>query len=100
MISKTTALTAFDWKTRVTRIRYLLFDSNVVSNNGLDGIQITNYIARDIIFTNNETSNNGRDGIRLETFKGDPEIGVDILIDNHVAQFNIGDGINIIERCW
>ena len=72
------------------------FDSNVASNNGLDGIQITNYIAREIIFTNNETSNNGRDGIRLEDFKGDPGIGVDILIDNHVAQFNIGDGINII----
>ena len=73
------------------------FDSNVVSNNGLDGIQITNYIARELIFTNNVTTGNGRDGVRIEGFKGDELIGTDILFDNHVAQFNIGDGINIID---
>jgi hypothetical protein len=72
------------------------FENNVVNNNNLDGIQMINYDAAAINFIGNTTNNNGRDGIRLETFKGDPLVGIDIIIDDHIARFNNGDGINII----
>ena len=73
------------------------FDSNIASNNGLDGIQIINYDAAEINFTNNTTNANARDGVRLRNFKGDPNVGIDILFDNHTAQDNVGNGINIID---
>ncbi len=73
------------------------FDSNVASNNGLDGIQITNYIAQEINFFNNVTDLNGRDGVRLQDFKGDPLVGVNVLFDEHTARFNNGVGINVID---
>lgn len=72
------------------------FDSNIVSNNTVgNGIEIINYDATALNFTNNVTDGNGGDGVLLQNFKGDENIGAEILFDSQIARNNTGAGISI-----
>ena len=72
------------------------FENNVAFSNGLDGIQIINYDAAEINFNGDITDENGRDGIRLENFKGDPNVGIDLVFDGINTRENDGDGLSVI----
>ena len=70
-----------------------VFDNNVVSDNGRDGIHLRNYDAQELVFTDNTTDGNGRNGVFLENFKNQSGNGLDLTFLNHSAMNNNGDGI-------
>ncbi len=71
------------------------FDSNIVSNNGRDGIHIQNYDGATFRFVNNTTNNNVRDGIRLENFKNGAGTGAFLDFVNPTANGNQNDGLAV-----
>ena len=73
------------------------FDSNIVSNNGRDGIHIEDFDAETLNFMNNTTNGNGRDGIRLERFVDSAGDGLPLEFINPTASGNVGNGISLFD---
>ncbi len=72
------------------------FEDNIVNANGRHGIHMLNYDAAAMTFLRNTTSGNGGDGVRLDTFKAGAGQRANLDFVGHVADGNIGNGINII----
>lgn len=71
-----------------------LFDGNVANNNGVDGIQLQNISPQSLAFLDNITNGNQRHGIHLADYTFTPG-SAPVLIENHIAQENIGRGVMI-----
>ncbi|MFT5300055.1 MAG: hypothetical protein ACI814_000829 [Mariniblastus sp.] len=71
----------------------ILFDSNTVTGNLMDGIQVRNYDPASIMFVNNTTNNNLRHGLYLENYANTTGGGVTVLA--HTADGNAGSGLAV-----
>ncbi len=76
---------------------HFVFDSNIVSNNGRDGIHMEDYDGDDFDFINNVTNGNLRDGVRLERFSNAAGVGASFDFINPIARNNEEYGIRLIE---
>lgn len=72
------------------------YEDNIVSDNGRHGIHMRNWDAATLTLLRNTTNGNGGDGVRLDTFKAGAGQRANVLFQDHVADANLGNGINVI----